>query len=187
MFFAGDPPSSFRIEDFSEEDILEHGIELWDGILQRKPAADDVYTGVSLRLIGMLAVDLCEREDLAFCGDSEHFILHRGPDRFLSPFAAIHPSVQPRQGDWLLGPPIIAVELVYDFCPRSIAERKRRWWLEAGAEQVWLITPAMLALEVHEPGGRMSFHQDKIFTGSGTVEGLEFHLGQLLSRGNGGD
>ena len=109
------------------------------------------------------------------------FVLSRDPDTvraadvaFLRPGRAI--------GDGFIdGAPALAVEVVSAGDRPGYVREKVAEWLEAGAEAVWVIDPAMHEATVHDNDGVRTFGRGGSLEGGALLPGFALDLAELFA------
>jgi len=181
------PPNDFSPEadvlasSLDPDMAMENALEVWLGVLRRKIFGGLNYGNVCLRLTTVFVQHCFEREELAFCGDTDAFLIQRSPDTLLSPFAALWRERPTPVEGWKDFAPAVVVEYVSDSAPRWLANEKRDAWIAAGAEQVWVLQEATQSIEVWRPGHPFRLVRDDVFRPGGLAEGMEIDLRALFA------
>lgn len=89
---------------------------------------------------------------------------------------------QPPESPYMVGPPVVAVEVL---SPSDVVEdinRKIRAYLQAGVRLVWIVDPDLETLTIHRPGAKPEILSgDQEFRGDPHLPGLKFQVQELFA------
>lgn len=107
--------------------------------------------------------------------------LESNPDTVLGPdvsFVAKHRVAHPE--GYYLGPPDLAVEVMFPSDRKPRLERKARMWLSFGAKSVWIVNPRQQTVEIMFANDQRKLFREKDELVDGTIPGLHFAVSEIF-------
>ena len=155
--------------------------ELLSGELIELPPAklkhSEIGRGLFLRLSAIVD-EIRGREGASALGTVHHLVGYLFPDgSWLQPDVSITHAGQ-KAGDYLLGPPLLATEVVSESNSADEIAGKIEVFLLNGAAEVWVLYPKRQQMWVHGSEGRAERHTGTFI--SALLSGAMIDLNQIL-------
>ena len=88
----------------------------------------------------------------------------------------------PPDSPYLVGPPVVAAEILSPSDRVDEINRKIKVYLESGVQFVWIVDPDLKTLTIHRPSARPQLLAgDQEFSGESELPGLRFAIEELFS------
>lgn len=139
------------------------------------------------RLYALLLPFIDEKAGWDVVADNVGFLVERDPDTLLSPDVAAYRVRPSAPSAWVPHAPDVAVEILSPGQTLRELDAKRFLYLNAGAEQVWIVDPRERTITIyHRDGHRVAYHDEEL-EGTGCLEGFAMHVGEYFARAVGHD
>jgi len=178
------PPQQITAEQFAADERWEKFTELIDGEVVTVSPARYEHNRIALRFIFLFA-EFCRTSggEFRYGGDNDGFLISRNPDTILCPDASLFRS---REGvletTWLEFAPDLAVEIISPSESALCVLLKRKKYLNAGSEQVWIVDVKNEQLEVYFRDGRKLIASSGVAMNcEGIAEGLVVKLTEIFA------
>lgn len=97
-------------------------------------------------------------------------------------FSAELLAAQDPEAKFVVGAPILAVEILSPSDTQELVAAKVREYLHAGVKFVWLVDPDFQTVTVHQPGGRPTMYRDDDeLNGDPHLPGLRIRIASIFS------
>jgi Uma2 family endonuclease len=157
--------------------------ELVRGRLVREPQPGYEHGFRQARLISLLDAQLAGPAAACACVGPVGFVLAeatvRGPDLAIvrrERLGELHAA------GFVIGAPDIAIEIVAPSNTRHQLAEKTRDYLDAGADQVWIVDSAARAVTVHDSSGNVvTLAAGDVLTGGRVVPGLQLPIAAIFA------